>query len=328
MISLLITNCKKQTTSNRPATTYTVDSIQIFDDSVYSYTILKNGHDWPNFSNTFAPNASNFAKTVSGDTTKYIETAYEDNNISYPWFTSIELQLKGARPIYYNTIGNVEGMFGQNGAENWIANYKYDMDRIIEIKKSFSKYWSFIMDESHLIERTKDSFGLQYAGNLLTGIVNISTSTRTLGIEKSFNTTMEYSNNIPNQKDLIGIDLNDLFLPGIDLMNNLRSPFAALAFSVPVVGYYIGLGNGSPTAFIMADPSNEILNNLSCNTNSEKLIEKINYTNYTISGISMPDFSMNINYTFDTDFNNRVKELTLLNTLANRTTMYKISYHP
>ncbi len=316
LISLLITHCKKETTNKPGNTTYSVDSIQVFEDSVHTSTITKNGHDWPNFSSFYAPNASNFVKTISADTTKYIETAYRNFDTLQPWFTSIDLQLKGALPIYFNTIGNVEGIVGQNGAENTIASFKYDANRIKEIKKSFTRYHSFRFESDNILEEINDSLGFQYIGNELTKIVNKTVVPTSYFPLSTYDAKIEYTSTISNQKDLIGIDVNDLILSAFGFY-----------IPIPIFGLVGFSSNGSPGGFYSVDPSTEILNNLSCNTNSDKLIEKVNYSNYTISGTSFPNFSIDINYTFDSSFNNRVKELNFVSFSGKKNT-YKLFYHP
>ena len=230
--------------------------------------------------------------------------------------------MKGALPIYFNSIGNVEGIVGQNGAENTIAIYKYDANRIKEIKKSFTSYYRFVFEISSINYGITDSLEFQYNGSTLNKIINRPIDNLSSMPLQPCDATMEYSNNISNQKDLIGIDVNDLILPAL-------SPTFVNCFSIPIygTGSVPITGNGSPYYFFTIDPSTEILNNLSCNTNSDKLIEKVNYSNYTISGTIFPNFSKDINYTFDAGFNNRVKEVNFVNFSGKKNT-YKLFYHP
>ncbi|MBP6660688.1 MAG: hypothetical protein KA174_08380 [Chitinophagales bacterium] len=91
-----------------------------------------------------------------------------------------------------------------------------------------------------------------------------------------------YTSNIPNQKNLIGIDLNDLIL------NNIIGP------SDLSLGFYFPL-------LILG-------NRITYQTNSSSLIEKLRYT-FTSLGFQNTESNFTIQYIFDANNNNRISTM-------------------
>lgn len=137
-----------------------------------------------------------------------------------------------------------------------------------------------------------------YIGNSLYSITNKILYTSNHNSNQGFDTLQNstntnnysYTNSINNQKDLIGIDLNDLFL-NAQITNQYQiTPISYLNLYAPFL----------------------ILNSkMSYNTKSDKLIEgvQIDILNYNLNS-----FIETANYTFDSSKNNRVSTMKITTT--------------
>ena len=261
MILLFVFNvisCKKENPNNNQSAQYQIDSIvfSMYDTAGVAF------YNYP-----FIPNNDAVFASVNrnNDTITYISKYYADIE---PFNSNSTVQVKGNR-IFKSSYIVPFGIFGQDGGtthEYYYYNSNNKIDSVVHI--SYGEFDLIPFDTTY------ETYYFIYENNNLT---------RTLlnGIGDSV--SVHYSSYL-NQKDLIGIDVNELLGLGLIIhTNNSES-------------YFYGVADD-----IFEFQKNCIINNFnSANTNSKYLIEKISS-------------DASLTYGFDAAKSNRVKDITVFN---------------
>ncbi len=315
MIAMLIAtlySCNKTENRTNNTVTYEIDSIRtsiIFltsNDTFYNYTIL--------FRQTYQDSFLNIVYSIqNGDSIKLSSFGFD------PWGTpdlgEFALLLNNK---YWN---NKWKTTGSHESTTQYTQYVYDNQNKIDSVNSILNYYSpeaGVFKVFNYYANRK----FNYLENNLTSISeNIKriypNFTPLIGhdsVEVDYSTaTLSYISNYNNQKELIGIDLNDLI---INIYN-----------STNLIKYGCLYCEGSNSAF--NDINNALIcyNMLSYHTNSLNLIENLTYIpSYFGTLFNSTANTLRATYTFDAAKNNRVTTMTVENVNAQTKMVYTFYY--
>lgn len=324
-VTFLTIRCNR-TENIVPNTQYVIDSINITGlyaayYSPNSLTIVNNGDNWQRgIPSMWMSGINPTLRTIYSDTVQYRQIAYYDDDTTYPWFDFLLMKLKDNRLLVTHSEGNLIGRIGQDGVDIRDVWYSYNGSRLTTLKSLFVKNQGPAQGPYQTIEQftpfdyTVDSVGFNYTGNTLHSIYNYTTRPYPYGSSYK-NITFNYpTGGHPNQRDMIGLDVNDFILDY--LLPSLCE--------VPLYRFPIG------TQVMSSDISFESLNGISYNTHSDKLIEEIHYT--STFPFSSVDTIIRPVYTFDSLHNNRITEMQLFYLLNGAPPIYpmicKFYYRP
>lgn len=291
----LLYSCKKETNNRIANITYELDSIRIeeldVNDSITSaLTIPIINEIIDSLNNRYGNHISENGDSIN--VRKFLPSPYISID---PYYLSELGTILNKKPIIDS---NYEYLFAHKNVSNVIKySYKNNLDSIkLESNSTFAIYTDLGTVQSKY----------NYIGNTLHSFTEkktfITNNNFNVAFDTIFNVTntyvYTYSNSLNNQKDLIGIDLNDLFF-------NEQITYQFNIYNIYNLSY---LNYFAP--FL-------ILNSrMSYNTNSNKLIESIQFDRIANTGT----FPINISaqYTFDATKNNRVNTMKII-TLFNGT---------
>mgnify|MGYP000290568274 CR=1 FL=1 len=313
LLSIFISSCKKE--NNRIGNaTYQLDSVRIesldANDSVsgtFTFPVSTSIID-----TFFAQNNNQFGGTYYRNGDSINISQINDVLFSVPWLAEPNTMISvNKKPItFYNLYTN--GSFAQEGYTKSVTKYYYDQtDKLDNIYTSFKSHPMNFGSDSDWYE--SQYVQLNYNGN---NLVSANTN-KHYSLDYHYLTTgydsvsypnnkfldFYYINNYSNQKQLIGIDLNDLILDeitGIALGSNL-----------------INLTSGYSNRFVI---NLFMVNSLfTYNTNCTSLIEKYDLHFDYKFGTNIVEYrnSTQIKYTFDSSKNNRVSTMKFIRTIDN-----------
>jgi hypothetical protein len=288
IVFCILLSCQKET-NNRITniTTYELDSVRMeeldVNDSITSaltIPIINEIIDLLN--NRYGNHISENGDSIN--VRKFLPSPYISID---PYYLSELGTILNKKPIIDS---NFEYLFAHKNVYNLIKySYKNNLDSIkLESNSTFAIYTDLGIVQSKY----------NYIGNTLHSFTEkntfITNNNFNVAFDTIFNVTntyvYTYSNSLNNQKDLIGIDLNDLFFNEQIIYQFNISNFSYLNYFAPFL----------------------ILNSrMSYNTNSNKLIESIQFDRIANTGT----FPINISaqYTFDAAKNNRVNTMKITN---------------
>lgn len=304
-IFILTSGCKKD--NNPDNTTYQLDSVKI--ENLDENDSILDSHSYPI--------SSSFIDTIIGNKNDPQELNFYPgfytkgdslNYVNHPEFfdlvKSVIINKSPVSLLLFNPVGS----FAQDGYSKKEISYNYVSNRIENI---FSKYRSHNpYSNDWFIEERQDFI---YTNNNLSSIhtkrldysydVYPNTYYDSITYQDTVSADYYYTSNLPNQKNLIGIDLNNIIF-------NSNLPNTTKGFT--------------PYDFLL------ILNSrLSYNTNCSSLIEKVRFT-YSpfLSGYPNMDLITTIHYTFDATKNNRVNTMKISTNFPGSTgsTLYTFYY--
>lgn len=311
-------------------TRYTIDSIQIEliqpqpSLTFRIGTITNNGDDWQvSFPSSWQPIAGSSyypLRSVSGDTVQYRQIAYRDYDSTSPWFDFLLVKMKNHRLLSTSYNSNLIGGIGQDGVTYDNVIYQYDADRLafVNILHGLSQGPGRNSGGNSFFYYNEDSIRFNYNGNTLQSAFYKSDYYDVQHGTAIYSANFNYSSNFSNQKNLIGIDINDFILEAA--LN--------LPMKLPLFRFPIG------TTVLTTPLTGEILNGISYNTNSDKLIEEI-HLHINTAGVTNAyaeiDTVVKPVYIFDSLHNNRITKITYGSSSLNNLIAYlhcKIYYRP
>jgi len=295
IVTCFLYSCKKDANNRITNVTYELDSVKMenldVNDSITSaLTIPIINEIIDSLNNRYGNHISENGDSIN--VRKFLPSPYISID---PYYLSELGTILNKKPIIDS---NYEYLFAHKNVYNLIKySYKNNLDSIkLESNSTFAIYTDLGTVQSKY----------NYIGNTLHSFTEkntfITNNNFNVAFDTIFNVTntyvYTYSNSLNNQKDLIGIDLNDLFF-------NEQITYQFNIYNIYNLSY---LNYFAP--FL-------ILNSrMSYNTNSNKLIESIQFDRIANTGT----FPINISaqYTFDATKNNRVNTMKII-TLFNGT---------
>ncbi len=306
----LVSGCKKD--NNRIAMpTYELDSVVVesWFDSLGNPSVTRTIPIVPNYVQNSIPelNTHDFNSNI---------TYYENNDsIILKLFVDTYALREYADIIdgKFNYLKNLYYEYGTHDYEIKCQYISYDSDdKIHSIASTDIEYPSWFCcnafdvewpDSTQCFGRNKKEIVFSYDGNNLNTLnYYYYSGFSDTPLFSAHNRLFSYTNNYKNQKNLIGIDVNDIIL-------------SSFLFQ----WYNVNRGLASPTLqphFYDLQLSLILNNQASFNTNCDDLIEHIQYNNITTSiGSPFVLGETDIRYEFDSDFDNRIKSMTIDNYL-------------
>lgn len=287
-------SCKKDINNRVTNVTYELDSVRLenldANDSVTSFFTIPIGET---FYDTFISQNSYPSSDAAGF---YMDT---DSLIylNHPEFFDLTRSVVFNKiPVYYRKFYPY-GSFAQDGYNKRDVSYHYDLSNRLNSIYSVTKHHNAVPNFADSDYVYKSSLTFNYTNNNLTTIsedfIRYNFHRYDLGydsiIQPTNNTsgTFFYDSNYENQKDMIGIDLNDLVLNYI---------IGASYYDDLYFGHLISILN----------------NRLSYQTKSASLLERYNFRSYFGN---QNDYLGNLEYTFDATKNNRVNTMKIISTI-------------
>lgn len=302
-------SCKKTENRTNNSVTYVIDSIRL-----QSVSLTTN-----DTSNIFTiPLRNSFRDSFIALSISYnnLQILHDTTIIQYYEYPSGTPELREQNILKGDGLLSNYWTYRPATHEQYTYNsiYKYDAsNKLDSVNSVYDVFFLFGYTKQIIVDRK-----LQYSSNNLSQInedIKIHYLDALDSVEnKNSVSTFTYQNNYSNQKDMIGIDINDFIL------NEYNSQNLVCHYnSILNIGSYVGI----------VCPYLICFKSLSYKTNSNSLIESITFNHKTFFDniyIDPATTTLTASYTFDATKNNRVTTMKINNPITQTQQIYTFYY--